>query len=130
MKKQNCNAEFEAHRRKFLIENFRRALAEQSRISAEKTFRMVADAPAPRFWVSERRAASVIGKMLAGIDPTPGMHPEKKEMYLEIYRRFRQLRKIYPESSIASLIFDVVNAPAPRSYITWHRVRSIIYRSR
>ena len=72
MRKLNSNAEFEAHRRKFLIENFRREIARQSKIEIERTFRNVADSPAPRFWVSEPRAAAVIGKMLHGNDP---LHP-------------------------------------------------------
>ena len=126
MKKPNSNAEFEAHRRKFLIQNFRRAIAAQSQIAVEQTFRQIADAPAPRFWVSEPRAAAVIGKMLHGEDPTPLMYKEKREMYREIFRRFRALRPSRPGVSIAEIIFDIVNSPAPRSYISWHRVRNII----
>lgn len=130
MKKLKSNAEFEAHRRKFLIENFRRVIAAQSKIAAENAFRETADSPAPRFWVSEPRAAAVIGKMLRGNDPTPNMYREKQEMYREIYRRFLDMRDSRPDDSIADIIFDIVNAPAPRSYISWHRVRNIIIKER
>ena len=47
----------------------------------------------PRFWVSEQRAAGVVGKMLAGHDPTADMYEEKREMYREIFRRFMKLRE-------------------------------------
>lgn len=126
MKKINAIAEFEAHRRKFLLQNFRSAIAARSLITIRNAFQTVADAPAPRFWVSEARAATIMGKMLAGEDPTPDMHHEKGEMYRELFSRFLKIRLIHPERSIADIIFDVVNAPAPRSYISWQRVRAII----
>lgn len=130
MKKINATAEFEAHRRLFLLQNFRSAIAAQSLIAIKNVFQTVADAPAPRFWVSEPRAAAIVGKMLAGDDPTPGMNPEKSDMYREIYRRFMKIRRQCPHRTIGDIIFDVVNAPAPKSYLSWYRVRSIIYKER
>lgn len=128
MKKINSTAEFEAFRRKFLLENFRRVLASQSQIAIANAFQTTADSPAPRFWVSEARAAAVIGKMLAGEDPTTEMFEAKKEMYREIFRRFAKIRGENPSMSISEIVFEVVNGAAPKSYLSWHRVRSIIYK--
>lgn len=135
MRKQNSTAEFEAERRKFLIDTFRRVIAGQSQVAIENAFRTTAGLPAPRFWVSEARAAAVIGKMISG-EVRPGCSPEedmfeqKSEMYREIYRRFMKIRLQQPARTICDIIFEVVNSPAPKSYISWHRVRTIIYKER
>lgn len=130
MRKLNSTAEFEAQRRKFLLSNFRQVIAGQSRIEAAKAFRQTAESPAPRFWVSEARAAAVMGKMMADEQYVDGMSEEKREMYREIYRRFSKIRRMCPEMSIADIVFDIVNGEAPRSYLSWHRVRSIIYKEK
>ncbi len=130
MKKKNSVSEFSDQRNRTLLQNFRKALAEQSRASMTKAFKLAADAPAPRFWVSDTRAAVVIAKMIAGENPTESMNPEKKEMYEELFRRFLELRKVRPDESIGSLVFEVVNQAAPRSYISPKRAQSIIYKAK
>lgn len=128
MKKMNSVSEFTSHRNTHLLEQFRKTIAERSRIEHEKVFRHVSTLPSPRFWVSEQRAAVVIGKMVAGKDPTALMTPEKRRMYLEIYARFIKLRRKYPDESIAALVFEVINSEAPCQFMSWETVRSIIYR--
>lgn len=54
------------------------------------------------------------------------MTHEKREMYREIYRRFLNNRRSRPADSIADIVFDIVNAPAPRSYLSWQRTKNII----
>ena len=119
-------SEFTTQRSKLLLENFRRSLAEQSVISAEKAFKDAVESPAPRFWVGEARAARIISMMRKGEDPTEGMIPEKREMYREIYRRFLLLQQQHPDWPIGDLVFTVVNSPAPRSYLSPIRARQII----
>lgn len=127
MKKQNSISEFTDQRNRLLLENFRSAIAAQSQIALNEAFKTAAESPAPRFWVSETRAAAMIGRMLAGKDPTAGMYKEKREMYLELFNRFLALRASRPDESISSLVFEVVNQPAPRAYMSWERARTIIY---
>ncbi|MDE5875600.1 MAG: hypothetical protein K2G69_07205 [Muribaculaceae bacterium] len=127
MKKKNSLSEFHQERRDFLLRNFREAIARQSEIDRNKAFHIVASAPAPRFWVSESRAAAVIGKILAGSDPTESMVAEKREMFMEIFRRFSRRRSLDGEATISDIIFDVVNEAAPRSYLSWQTIRSLIY---
>ncbi|MDE6095419.1 MAG: hypothetical protein K2G52_04450 [Muribaculaceae bacterium] len=131
MKKRiKSTLEFERERNTFLLRAFRESIAAQSRISLNKAFKIAAEAPAPRFWVSEARAAAVIGKMLSGEDPTEGMHPEKREMYREMFSRFLALREENPGEPISELCFRVVNGEAPRSYMSWHRARVLIYKEK
>lgn len=127
MKKRNSTSEFGKERNRFLLQAFRESIAAQSKIAIKNAFKEATEAPPPRFWVSEARAAAVLGKMLAGEDPTADMNLEKREMYQELYARFLELRELYPEASIAELTFRVVNDEAPRSYISWQRARMIIY---
>ncbi|MDE6400138.1 MAG: hypothetical protein K2L68_04675, partial [Muribaculaceae bacterium] len=96
MRKPKSVSEFSSERNLLLLENFRRAIARQSEIALANAFKDAAERPAPRFWVSETRAAVIIGKILAGKDPTSSMTPEKREMYQEILRRFIALRATRP----------------------------------
>lgn len=126
MRKPNAISDFALQRGEVLLANFREAIASESKISVEKAFRRTAEAPAPRFWVSEHRAAAVIGHILAGDDPLTGMYEEKREMYREIYERFLELRALRPHETIYALVSEVVNSPAPRSYLSPQRAKSII----
>ena len=127
MRKKNSVSEFTSERNLHLLESFRKSIARQSEISLANAFHHASEQPAPRFWVSERRAAIVIGRMLAGETPTLSMNKEKRELYEEIYSRFLELRALRPDESIYSIIFEIVNRPAPRTYISDERARSIVY---
>ena len=126
MKKKCSYSEFNSQRKEHLLRGFRESVARQSRISAERAFRYAAERPAPRFWVSEERAAEVVSKIFVNPGIMESMYKEKGEMYLEIYRRVRKLREVYPRASLSSLVFRVVNSEAPRSYISWQRARNVI----
>lgn len=130
MRKINAVAEFDAERRRFLLRSFRETLSRQSVIDMNSAFRTAAAAPPPRFWVSETRAAAIVGRMLAGKNPLEGMHPERREMYREIFARFMRLRAERRDASIAELTAEIVNGPAPRSYLSSETVRSVIYKEK
>lgn len=130
MKKRNSTSEFNAHRNTVLLENFRSAIANQSRIETVKAFQTAADMPAPRFWVSEQRAAVVISKMLAG-EPLPeGTFEKKREMYEELCARVKEMRALEPDRTISSLVMEAVNSPAPSSYMSWQRAQALILEER
>lgn len=130
MKKKNSVSEFTGERSLALLKNFRESLARQSQISLQRAFADAAEAPAPRFWVSEARATVIIRKMIAGEDMTSGMYPEKARMYLEIYDRVMRLHLEEPSTPLGDLVFRVVNEPAPSSYISPERARKLIYKSK
>jgi hypothetical protein len=84
---------------------------------------------APRFYVSEERAALVIAAMEKGKD-IQGMTESKLRMYREIHRRVRRIKKQRPGITHNDAVTIVVNQPAPEFYITpgtaivlLHRVR-------
>lgn len=130
MRKQNAVSDFTKERNLEILNLFRERLANRSEDALDEMFQKVPTMDASRFWVSESRAARIVGQMLAGEDPTINMYEEKKEMYSEIYRRFLRLREKEPHRSIQSLVEEVVNQPAPRHYISWQRARVLIYQQR
>ena len=126
MKKKNSRCEFASERSALLLRNFRESIARQSVISLKRALQEAADAPAPRFWVSEARAMRVISMIMKGEDILESMHPEKRAMYEEIYRRVMNIRAEHPEIPLGDVVFDVVNNEAPKSYLTWGWCRKIL----
>lgn len=130
MRKKNSVCDFASQRSEALLYNFRQYLAAQSQISAIKAFHHAAEAPAPRFWVSEVRATRVIYNLLKGIDLTEGMLPEKRRMYQEILRRVKEAMEKDPGLPLGDIVFDVVNSPAPSSYLGWDRAMRLINKAK
>ena len=122
--------EFASERSELLLRNFRESLARQSKISLQKAFHEAANAPAPRFWVSEARAMRVISFMMKGEDVLDGMHTEKQQMYKEIYRRVMKIKSSEPDKPLGDIVFDVVNDTAPRSYLTPGYAQKLIYHAK
>lgn len=126
MKKKNSICEFASHRSELLLRNFRESIARQSYISSRRAFQDAVDAPAPRFWVSEARATRIISMMLKGKDVISGMHSEKRKMYIEIFNRVIAIKESEPQKPLGDIVFEVVNNPAPCSYLTWQYARDLI----
>lgn len=126
MRKKNSICEFSSERSEALIRSFRESLARQSVISLKRAFQDAVDAPAPRFWVSEARAVRIITRMIKGIDLTEGMLPEKRKMYMEIYRRTMEFKRLHPEVSLGDIIFEIINNEAPSSYMSVRQAQRII----
>ena len=129
MKKKNSRCEFASERSEALLRNFRESIARQSRISIRRAFSDAVEAPAPRFWVSEARTMRVITMMLKGMDILDSMRPEKRRMYEEIYRRVIKQKEEHPDMPLGDIVFDVVNSPAPRSYMSVRYAAKIIKRN-
>ena len=126
MRKKDSIAEFSAERSECLLRNFRESLARQSKISVARAFGDAVDAPAPRFWVSEVRALKIVRRMLNGDDPTGAMNREKVRMYHEIFKRVLERMEKEPETPLGDIVFDVVNSPAPSSYLEPTTAKRII----
>lgn len=126
MRKKNSIPEFSTQRSEVLLENFRKSLARQSKISLAKAFHEAAEAPAPRFWVSEARAANIIAMMLKGEDVTGGMMSKKREMFQEIFNRVKEIKAQNPDWPLGDIVFRVVNSPAPSSYTSHYNVMKVI----
>lgn len=121
--------EFTQQRNDDIMRAYRLQLNKVSVIAKPHIFRLVAESPASRFWVSEERAAVEVARMLAG-KPFSQMRPNKREMFEEIYRRFLLLRDKHPDKSLFELVSIVVHQPAPKFYFTPRTVGEFIYRIR
>lgn len=127
MKKIGSILEFTNRRNSDILRAVRHQISLADTISMPDIFRLAAESPAERFWVSEERAAAVISIMERKM-PFPKMRYNKREMFLEIYRRYLAARKIHPGKSPVELISQIVNEPAPKFYLTPRTFGELYYR--
>lgn len=128
MKQFGAILEFTKQRNTDLMKSYHERLAEAHYIVMPQIFEKVASSPSCRFWVSEERAAAVISSIEAGRPLPASMRPNKREMFLEIYRRYLALRLSNPETPLLHLVSRIVHQPAPKFYLTPRTVGEIIYR--
>lgn len=154
MKKNGAVSDFAAERNSELYHTFRQIVinARPGSSYLENCAR-AGQSPSSRFWISESRAAEVIsgfekiaakrrrcglpdldldnpkrGAILEKILFSDSALPQRKKMFLEIYRRYRILRLANPDRPISHLIGEVIEQPAPSFYLTASGVRSIVER--
>lgn len=119
--------DFTAERNADIMRVYRKLLANAKFIVMPEIFKLVANHPAARFWVSEERAAIVISAMIAN-KPLPRMRSTKREMFEEIYRRFLIEKEKTPDKSVYEIVSKIVIQPAPKFYLTPRTVGEFIYR--
>ena len=129
MKKKGSVSDFKDERDRELLEAFKSQLHLLGSIETGKLFIRASEMPASRFWVSEQRAGVVISKLERG-DKLERMNPKRREMFLEIYRRVRDIMEENPTIKRTEAIFRVVNSRAPEFYLTPKSARAMIYRLR
>lgn len=119
---------FTAERNADILRAYRQRLAEVNHINMRRIGEDIVNMPSRRFWVSSERAAIVISELLRG-KPIPAYtRPPKREMFLEIYRRFLLLRRKNPKETILGLAAIIVNSEAPKFYMSPRSAMEIIYR--
>lgn len=127
MKNFGSILDFTNQRNEDLMRAFREQLSSARIIVMPEVFERVALSPASRFWVSEERAAIVISAIDSGRE-VPRMRDNKREMFEEIYRRYKIARGANPRASVYQLVSEIVNQPAPKFYLTSRTVGELIYR--
>lgn len=101
------------------------------KVDVHTLYKMVAFAPASRFFVSPRQAYRVIIRMMAG-QPITNMRLSNQRMYLEIYRRVQEeLSQLShnsqpSQSFLKSVIEKIVCQPAPEMYVGIRQISFII----
>lgn len=86
--------------------------------------------PASKFWVSSENAARIISRIEKG-DTLYNISPLRKEMFMELYKRFLEEKLKHPESkSIYKICEIIIEQPAPRFYIGLQRGIKIIKQER
>lgn len=129
MKYFGSTVEFTHQRNSDIMRVFQQKLVEADVIRMDEICKAVAESPSSRFWVSEERAAIVISSMEAGRH-LPCITQTKREMFAEIYRRYKELKSRYPHKTIIELATVIVNQPAPKFFFTPRSVREFICRIR
>lgn len=106
-------------------------MASCSRIRMPEVYESVASSPAPRFYTTDTRAATVVAAMIAGREHTySSMRPLKREMFEEIRRRVAAMMEKTPDASIRDCCARVVMQPAPKFYLSPSSVKCIVCRNR
>lgn len=86
--------------------------------------------PASKFWISSENAARIISRMEKG-DNLQNISPLRKEMFLELHKRFLEEKVRHPESkSVYKICEIIIEQPAPRFYIGLQRGIKIIKQER
>ena len=106
MKHPENTSDFMSRKREELFEAYKRARHNEH----------FAKSPASRFWVSENRATTIMQRMEKGYEPDD-MNPEKREMYLELYRRMKRLQARHPGTSALNAMRIIIYQEAPSFYM-------------
>ncbi|MCC8038853.1 MAG: hypothetical protein LIP02_12105, partial [Bacteroidales bacterium] len=101
MKSPGAISDFARDRDSDILDTCRRVMASVSHIRIADIALTVASSPARRFYVSEERATAVVCSMLKGRDTLARMVPLRREMFSEIFTRYKDLRSLHPRRSIA-----------------------------
>ncbi len=117
MKYHGSKFEFEQQRNEDLMRAYHKLAGEVRHLSLDRICKQVVNMPAQRFWVSEERAAVVIAAIMNG-DDLSYMRTNKREMFMEIYKRAMAIRRRMPNTSILQIASIVVNQKAPKFYLT------------
>ena len=129
MKYKGSNFEYKQERAEDLMRAYHQLINDSSDIHILHIYRQVVNMPASRFWISEERAAIVIGAMVRG-KKNVGINATKAEMYNEIYRRAKQLMDSNPKLTIQDVVSIVVMQPAPKFYISSSSAKAIIQKAK
>lgn len=126
MKKKGAKSDFHGDMRRDLYQNYKCVLSRVTSISVDDVMRRVVEQPAKRFYVSEERASIVCSMMHKG-STLPGMRPEKRAMFTEIYRRVLMMATAHPLLTLRQLCAIVVYQPAPRFYLAPQSAKVYLY---
>lgn len=126
MKYHGCQSYYKLEREADLLRAYRSCIASCNKIVLPDIYQQVVKMPAKRFWVSEERTAIVISQMYRG-DKLLKMNKNKRDMFNEIFRRVKKLRREKPDLPLNKIVHEVVHQQAPEFYITPGSARIIIF---
>ena len=58
---------------------------------------------------------------------TASMHPERRRMYEDLYRRYQEIRLQFPGQSKIKAVTMAIYSGAPEFYLSTWRARHIVY---
>lgn len=126
MKKKGSKCDYIAHRNEALVRQFKKEIHQADIIDLDSIFRRISRSAAPRFFISESRAFTMIRhKKRSG--SWEGVNKLRLSMLEEIERRTDQLMKADKTLTMEEAVYEAVNSEAPCFYLTPGSIRTIIY---
>lgn len=92
--------------------------------SSREVCRRVANAPAPRYYVTARRAIEVVWRIHNG-KPMNRQRSLRGDMYADIYKRALAMMKDTGRG-LANCVSRIIEKPAPSFYVSPGTVRNIV----
>lgn len=129
MKHKGSRCDFTKERDADILRAYKEVISVRDNIGLLEIERRLLQSPSKRFWVSVDRAYNVILNMLNG-KSISNMNSQKREMFQEIFRRFKIYSKEHPSLTKMDVIWHVCNQEAPSFYLTPKSMHVILHRAR
>lgn len=129
MRHKGSKCEFTDERNADLLRAYREQVEARDSISITEIAEAISQSPSKRFWVSVGRAYQVITDLDRNIS-IDNMNPTRKEMFQEIYRRYKIYKEENPSLTRMEILWHVCNQPAPKFYLTPKSIIVILNRVR
>lgn len=129
MKHKGSRCDFTKERDADILRAYKEVISVRDNIGLLEIERRLLQSPSKRFWVSVDRAYNVILNMLNG-KSINNMNSQKREMFQEIFRRFKIFSKEHPSLTKMDVIWHVCNQEAPSFYLTPKSMHVILHRVR
>lgn len=129
MKHKGSRCDFTKERDADILRAYKEVISVRDNIGLLEIERRLLQSPSKRFWVSVDRAYNVILNMLNG-KSISNMNSQKREMFQEIFRRFKIYSKEHPSLTKTDVIWHVCNQEAPSFYLTPKSLHVILHRVR
>lgn len=130
MKKKNRKCDYIDERNALLLREFKARLGTIRYARANSIFPLLAaEVKAPRFYINEDRALSLINKYLKEGQWPKRMSPNKQRMMSDILLRVNALRAVRSDMTLREAVYEVVNSEAPSLYLTPASMRTMLYAS-
>lgn len=129
MKHKGSRCDFTKERDADILRAYKEVISVRDNIGLLEIERRLLQSPSKRFWVSVDRAYNVILNMLNG-KSINNMNSQKREMFQEIFRRYKIYSKEHPSLTKMDVIWYVCNQEAPSFYLTPKSMHVILHRVR
>lgn len=102
-----------------LLRAYRQIVRSSTLNTQKEALLMTINSLSSRFWVTAECATKAIYRLRGG-DSLPEMKKHRREMFLEIYRRYNsyKAKKEFINKSIIYICTFIVEEPAPKFYLT------------
>lgn len=129
MKHKGSRCDFTKERDADILRAYKEVISVRDNIGLLEIERRLLQSPSKRFWVSVDRAYNVILNLLNG-KSINNMNSQKREMFQEIFRRYKIYSKEHPSLTKMDVIWYVCNQEAPSFYLTPKSMHVILHRVR